>query len=221
MIPKIIHMCYKDLKILEKYAQNWKKLNPEYELRLYDDSLCRQFLRKNFSELYVKIFNYIRDGPIKADFWRVCVLYIYGGIYIDADVEPFVPISSFLDKNANFITCICLSFYALLDPIFIGVEPNNKYIKNCIDVYENKYHKNDKYIYWNWSIINIFQFYSIFPIHKFKKKSAIYKVQEDIFQLLEEKKTDKTCYGDCVFYNNVKFFNCRYKNYSHEKHKFI
>jgi hypothetical protein len=42
----------------------------------YDNWLSRtKFLEKEFSSLHKEIFKYITDGPIKADFWRLCVLY--------------------------------------------------------------------------------------------------------------------------------------------------
>ena len=88
MIPKIIYMCHKVLDKIEIYSKNWKNLNPEYEIKLYDDELCKKFLLDEYSQLHLDIFNFLKDGPIKADFWRICILNKYGGLYIDADIEP-------------------------------------------------------------------------------------------------------------------------------------
>ena len=220
MIPKIIHMCYKDLKILEKYAQNWKKLNPEYELHLYDDSLCRQFLIKNFSELYVKIFNYIRDGPIKADFWRVCILYIYGGVYADADIVPIVPLDNFIEKNIDFLTCTSKNFYDFFNPNFIVSAPNNIFLKKCIDIYVKKYENKERYAYISWSIVNLFNFHNVINKNFLKKKNGIYRYETLKIQLLEEKSNYIDVYKDYMMYNNQKIFMNRYKNYDYKKHKF-
>ncbi len=104
-IPKTIYFCNKTLDKMEKYANNWKILNPDYEIKLYDNVLCKQFLLEEYGQLYVDIFDYLTDGPIKADFWRVCILYKYGGVYSDIDNEPLVPLKDFIEPDVDFVTC--------------------------------------------------------------------------------------------------------------------
>jgi mannosyltransferase OCH1-like enzyme len=48
MIPKVIYMCHKQLDKIKIYSQNWKRLNPEYEIQCYDDAMCRNFLLKEY-----------------------------------------------------------------------------------------------------------------------------------------------------------------------------
>ena len=79
MIPKVIYMCHKTLENIKVYSENWKKLNPTYEIKLYDDTMCREFLLKEYSQLYLDIFDFLEDGVIKCDFWRVCIINKYGG----------------------------------------------------------------------------------------------------------------------------------------------
>ena len=90
-IPKVIYICYKTKNIPEYIIPNWKKLNPDYKIKLYDNQDCIDFLEKEFGSEYVDTFNYIKDGPIKADFWRCCIIYKYGGIYADIDIKPVKP----------------------------------------------------------------------------------------------------------------------------------
>ena len=49
---------------MDKYANNWKKLNPEYEIKLYDNEMCEQFILNEYGELHRDIFKFINDGPI-------------------------------------------------------------------------------------------------------------------------------------------------------------
>ena len=72
MIPKVIYLCHQKLDKIKIYSLNWKSLNLEYEIELYDDALCKEFLLKEYSQFHLDTFNYIPDGPIKADFLRVC-----------------------------------------------------------------------------------------------------------------------------------------------------
>ena len=66
------------------FLKNWKRLNPEYEIKYYNDADIRNFLKKYYPKSYLDYFNMLDSnkgaGPIKADFWRVCILYKFGGI---------------------------------------------------------------------------------------------------------------------------------------------
>jgi len=225
MIPKIIYMCHKELKYIAYYSENWKKLNPEYEIKLYDDNLCKVFLLNKFGQLFVDIFNFIKDGPIKADFWRCCILYKYGGFYVDADIDPLVPIDSFLENNIDFISCISKNFNDLnFNPHFIGCYKNNKILKDCINYYINFYFENKMYIYWDWSIVKCFQ--EIMT----RNKIIINKIEDIIlnndnlkFQFFVEEIPSKQNYNlndyYCTYKNIIIFYN-RYKTYDADKHIF-
>ena len=60
-----------------------KKNNPEFEFIVYDDNDCRVFIHKHFSKSVLRAYDTLIPGAYKADLWRCCVLYIYGGIYMD------------------------------------------------------------------------------------------------------------------------------------------
>jgi len=157
MIPKVIYMCHKKLDKIKIYSQNWKKLNPDYEIKLYDDTLCKEFLLNEYSQLHLDIFNFLKDGPIKSDFWRICILNKYGGLYVDADIEPLVPLNNFIENNDDFVTCISTNFNKdwlpwQFNPHFILCNKNNKILQNSINKYIEKYNNKDSYDYWGWSI---------------------------------------------------------------------
>jgi mannosyltransferase OCH1-like enzyme len=60
-----------------------KNQNPEFEYHLYDDHDCLDFIKNNFPQSVSDAYKSLIPGAYKADLWRYCVLYIYGGIYID------------------------------------------------------------------------------------------------------------------------------------------
>jgi mannosyltransferase OCH1-like enzyme len=103
-IPKIIYLSYKTKNIPDYIIPNIKKIYPDYEIKLYDDNDCRKFLLDNYGKLYVDIFDFLKDGPIKADFWRICVLYKYGGIYFDLDLEHLNNLNKIIDNDTDFVT---------------------------------------------------------------------------------------------------------------------
>ena len=86
IIPLNVYQTWftKDLPIYMKKNINYmKKINPEFTFHLYDDKDCRDFIEKYFDKVIVDAFDKLKPGAYKADLWRLCILYINGGIYMD------------------------------------------------------------------------------------------------------------------------------------------
>ena len=85
-IPLNIFQTYHTLNLPKQMRACVKSLihdNPEFKHHLYDDVMCREFIRGNFPDKVVSAFDRLNPGAYKADLWRYCVLYIHGGIYLD------------------------------------------------------------------------------------------------------------------------------------------
>ncbi len=214
MIPKVIYMCHKHLDDITNYSQNWQILNPEYEIKLYDDALCVQFLLHHYSPLHASIFNYIKDGPIKCDFWRVCIINTFGGLYVDADIEPLCPLREYIEDDDNFVTCISSSFENTksewnFNPHFIMSHKNNYILQRCIDQYIHYYHNKTPYTYWGWSVCKVFCVANV----KEKKSQVIY-VNGQKHKLLLELANGNDCQ-----YNGTIVLHNRYSNYVNHNFK--
>jgi len=207
--PKVIYFCNKTIGNNEIISSNnWKILNPDYEIKLYDDDLCQKFLLEEYSQLHSDIFNFIPDGPIKADFWRVCIINKYGGLYVDADINPIVSLSNYVEKNDDFVSCISMYFNIYIDewqlnPHIILSDKNNYYLYDCMNKYIELY-KNHKeeYNYWNWSICRIMKI----PYIK-QKKSQILLLNNQKYKFLIE-----TDYNTCKYNDEIVLYN-RYDEY--------
>jgi len=68
---------------IQNRVNDLKSKNPEFTYHLYDDNDCRNFISQNFSNDVLRAYDMLIPGAYKADLWRLCVLYIHGGIYID------------------------------------------------------------------------------------------------------------------------------------------
>ena len=60
-----------------------RKDNPQFRYHLYDDDDCKNFIKENFELKEYEAYEKLIPGAYKADFWRYCILYKNGGIYID------------------------------------------------------------------------------------------------------------------------------------------
>lgn len=206
-------MCHNKLEDIEIYSQNWEKLNPEYEIKLYDNELCENFLLENFSQMYCDIFKFIPDGPIKADFWRVCVIYKYGGVYADSDIEPLIPLKEYVEDDVDFVTCIIRK--NLYNPHFIVASKDNKFLKLCIEKYIEYYTTKKEYSYDNYSIVGIFS--EIFT-NDFSCE-GIYNVENSKYQLLQNIYENGEI-NEHSKYSNKRVFNNRYGIYNQKNHNF-
>jgi len=217
MYPKVIYFCNKIITendILS--SNNWKKLNPEYEIKLYDDEMIKSFLLEEYGELFKNIFEFLKDGPIKADFWRICILYKNGGIYSDIDNMPLIKLSGFIEKNIDFATCSSYWRYNY-NPNFIISKKDNIILKSCICWYVNKYMNKHKYDYWDWSIMNAFT--QTLHLEKYKKEYGVYKLNDMRVQIIKEVK-GRNHQDDHNIYNNIRVFNNRQQNWNSTSHKF-
>lgn len=218
VFPKKLFICYKTKKIPNYVIENLQKLNPDYEIYFYDNEDCESFLLNEYGEEYLEIFRYIKDGPIKSDFWRVCVLYKYGGIYSDIDIEYKIPFDEFIENDVEFVSCIS-QYKKQFNPHLIVCKKGNHIMKKCIDEYLNKYRKKMDYTYWGWSIVIILNDILYSKVFSYELTlDGIYKGNDkNKYQFLKEI-YDKKHY--CIYKNQTILYN-RYNDYSSEKHQFI
>ena len=101
---KTIYMTYKK-EIPDKVADRWKQLNPSYNIDFSLDNDCIHFLRTYFNDYIANLFMSIPQGMYKADLWRLCKLYVHGGVYADVDLVPHINIDV-LDKSIDFYSCL-------------------------------------------------------------------------------------------------------------------
>lgn len=97
MIPKNIHQTWKTKepnRSIDDLRTTWINKNPEFEYEYYDDNDIKTFIGTHFDERINACYDRILNGSLKADFFRYCVIYIKGGVYIDIDISCEKPLTS-------------------------------------------------------------------------------------------------------------------------------
>jgi hypothetical protein len=107
MIPKIIHQTWFDNNktlpiIFDKMIQESKKINQNYEFKLWTDANIEDFLSNNYKKLY-EIYSKNILGVQKSDLARLAILHYYGGIYIDLDILLLKNLDDLFDFNKNIL----------------------------------------------------------------------------------------------------------------------
>ena len=154
-IPTVIYMTYYDLKMIPKYVKdNIKKYCGGYDIQIYDDEMCLIFLSKYYGQTAVNIFNNMKNGAHKSDFWRFCILYLFGGFYFDIKTvfqKPINKIFNKLEDDTTWYTVIGKNLTDIYNGIIVTPSHNPILLEMIKYIYNNpkpySYNSYIKYLY--------------------------------------------------------------------------
>ncbi len=131
-IPKTIHYCWfggkEKNEIIKKCIESWKKLCPDYKIVEWNET--------NFD---VNINSYVKEAyesqkwAFVSDYARLWIIYNYGGIYLDTDVELLNKIDNLLEYDAFFS---CENQKYVNTGLGFGAKKYNEIVKKIMDDYE-------------------------------------------------------------------------------------
>ncbi len=133
MIPKKIHYCWfgnnKKSKLIKRCIASWKKYFPSFEIIEWNESNTdleeNEYIKKAYKS---KMWAYV------SDYVHMKVLYQYGGIYFDTDVEVIKKFpQQLLDLNA--FSGIEACSLKVSPGLVFGCKPKNKIVKEMIESY--------------------------------------------------------------------------------------
>ena len=98
MIPKIIHYCWFGGNPLPKSAKkciaSWRKFLPDYQIKEWnEDNFDVNSIPYTHQAYEAKKYAFVSDY---ARFW---ILYKYGGLYFDTDVEIIKPLDDIIERG--------------------------------------------------------------------------------------------------------------------------
>ncbi len=137
-MKKTINYCWfgrgEKPKLVKKCIESWKRNLPDYRIIEWNEDNFDISKNRFVAEAYSD-----RNFAFVSDYVRAFVLYNYGGIYIDTDVEVLKSFDEFLGDNmfvgfeeGNFVgTCV------------MGTEKGHEIMKSYLDHYENMTYFNE------------------------------------------------------------------------------
>lgn len=147
MIPKVIHYCWFGRNPLPELAQkciaSWRKYFPDYEIREWNEDNFDVNMIPYTKEAYLaKKYAFVSDY---ARFW---ILYKYGGLYFDTDVEVIKPMDDIIDRGPFMglekMEKDTIESIAIAPGLGIGCYKGHYLYKEILDFY-----KNTHYITWS------------------------------------------------------------------------
>lgn len=139
MIPKVIHYCWFGKNPLPPLAvkciESWKKYLPDYEIKEWNED--------NFD---VNIIPYTKEAyeakkyAFVSDYARFWILYRYGGLYFDTDVEVIKPMDKIIARGPfmgceNEVGRDGAAALAVAPGLGLGVTPGLGLYKEMLDLY--------------------------------------------------------------------------------------
>lgn len=103
-VPSLIHQTWKNECIPGEYqafVRTWHIHHPQWEHRLWTDAENRNFIATQFPE-FLPCYGAYRQPIQRADAIRYFLLYHFGGMYVDLDVECLQPV----DQVLRGATCV-------------------------------------------------------------------------------------------------------------------
>lgn len=105
-IPRTLVQTFKTNYVGTEIIKNTKRMlnkNKTFNYMFVDDSLGIKTIKENFEPHVLEAFLKLKAGAAKGDFIRYCVLYVYGGIYVDFDSEIITNLESYLNYDFVFM----------------------------------------------------------------------------------------------------------------------
>lgn len=171
-IPKIIHYCWFGKNPLPELAvkciASWKKFLPEYEIKEWNEETYDVRKIPYIAQAYdAKKYAFV------SDYARFDILYQYGGLYFDTDVEVVKPLDEILKRGAF---AGVESAGALAAGLGLASPAASPIYKEILDSYKNSFFIKDDGSMDLTTVVT--RVSDIFRKHGFSDKNEIQKVDE-------------------------------------------
>lgn len=133
MIPRVIHYCWfgnnEKSELIKKCIESWKHYAPDFEIKEWNET------NTELSEyIYAEQAYNNKRYAFVSDVVRFDVLYKYGGIYLDTDVELIKPIDKYINNNL-FLGYDQKGLIA--SGLIMGCEAGQPIVKKIMDYYKH------------------------------------------------------------------------------------
>lgn len=137
MIPRIIHYCWfghKELPSLaKKCIASWREFLPDYEIKEWNEGN----FDVNGIPYTAQAYKHKKYAFV-SDYARFKILYEYGGIYFDTDVEVIKPIDDILEKGPFFgLEQDVKDHFACAPGLGFASSPGLGLLREMLELYKN------------------------------------------------------------------------------------
>lgn len=143
MIPKVIHkiILVDGNKTppfpegLEGAIESFRKLNPEYTVKLYNGADCLKYITQHYDQNTLRTFLTLKPYAFRCDFMRHLILHVEGGWYSDMRQVCLHPLEALNATGKDYYASVdCPPNQTCMYNAFIGTVPGHPITKKMIDL---------------------------------------------------------------------------------------
>ena len=192
MIPKIIHYCWFGRNPLPPLAleciASWKKYLPDYEIKEWNEDNFDVNIIPYTAEAYkAKKYAFVSDY---ARFW---ILYRYGGLYFDTDVEVIKPIDDIVARGPFMgieVPATGTTAPAVAPGLGLGVTSSLGLYKEILDYYAPLHFLNEDGTFNQVTVVRyvtkVLEKHGLQPTNELQEVSGIWIYPRDFFNPLDD-----------------------------------
>jgi mannosyltransferase OCH1-like enzyme len=146
-IPNTVFQCWMTRRVRSAMYNTWSSNvtnNPQFNFYMFNNTECRNFLRDHFEPRVLQAYDTLVPGAYKADLWRCCVLYKYGGVYLDVKFKIIAKLEELWeivdDRQAYTHDTVPNSLYQGFMIARAGDEHLKRLIDKIVENVENRFY---------------------------------------------------------------------------------
>ena len=134
-IPNILHLVWvgksEQPEYLQKHIAKWKELMPNWTIMFWTNE---DLTEEKIDVDVLNTINKAEKGTQKADILKYYVVWKYGGIYVDADVEPVRNLDPILYMSELVICHDNYIDWQYISVGFFGATKNHPVLRKAVDI---------------------------------------------------------------------------------------
>jgi hypothetical protein len=112
------------------WIEGYRLGNPELDHMLFDEASAGDFIARHCGEREAAAFRACAVPAMQSDFFRLCALRAFGGIYMDADQQSLQPLSTLIERAPK--SMLFTNMGVIANGFVLFREPGNTFVRECL-----------------------------------------------------------------------------------------
>ncbi len=114
------------------WIEGFRTRNPDFEHVLLNEATAADFIARHYGPREVAAFRACAVPAMQADFIRLCVLDVFGGVYVDADNQSLRPLSELIARAPRSLAFL---WTGLINNGFLMFRsPGDPFVRACLEM---------------------------------------------------------------------------------------
>lgn len=113
-----------------RWIEGVRRDNPDLEHELFDRRSAGEFISRHFGERERRAFDVCAVPAMQSDYFRLCALLRFGGVYLDADFQSKAPLSSLLQQAPKAMMLVWEN--EMVNGLMMFREAGNAFVAACL-----------------------------------------------------------------------------------------